>query len=94
LTPTRSGERDRLAVGLVNDRPSAAERLRVPEAVLTRGDLRELGLQRRAIDVVFRECPVVVLPGYACPMVRVRDYLELLERCSYDDRLGNRVRPT
>jgi hypothetical protein len=78
----------------VSDRPSAAERLRVPEAVLTRGDLCELGLGRRAVDAVFRECPIVQLPGYARPMIRVRDYLELLERCSYDDRVGDRVRPT
>jgi hypothetical protein len=42
---------------------------------------------------VFRECAVVQLPGYARPLIRVSDYLELLERCSYDDRVGDRVRP-
>ena len=33
--------------------------------------------------------PVVVLPGYSRPLVRVSDYRELLERCTYD---GQRVR--
>jgi hypothetical protein len=77
----------------MTERPSAAERLHVPEALLSRSDLRELGLERRAVDAVFRECPVVILPGYRRPLVRVRDYLELLERSSYDDRKGDRVKP-
>ena len=69
--------------------PSSAERLRNPDALLSRTDLRELGLERRAVDSVFRACPVVVLPGYSRPLVRVGDYLELLARCTYD---GERVR--
>jgi hypothetical protein len=77
----------------VSPRPSAAERVRVPEALLSRADLRELGLERRAVDVVFRECPVVMLPGYSRPLVRVADYLALLEGNTYCDRCGNRVRP-
>jgi len=43
----------------VSDRPSPADRLANPEAVLTRSDLAELGLERRAVDAVFRA------PGYA-----------------------------
>jgi hypothetical protein len=63
-------------------RPSASARLGNPDAVLTRG------YERRAVDAVFRMLPVVVLPGYSRPMVRVRDYLELLERSTYrDDRV-------
>jgi hypothetical protein len=69
----------------VSDRPSAADRLHVQEALLTRSDLRELGLDRRAVDAVFRSCPVIALPGYARPLVRVSDYLALLERSTYDD---------
>ncbi len=65
-------------------RPPAAERLENPAAVLSRSDLRELGLERRAVDAVFRALPVVVLPGYSRPLVRVSDYLELLEQCTYD----------
>jgi hypothetical protein len=30
-----------------------------------------------------------VLPGYSRPLVRVQDYLELVERCRYD---GMRIR--
>ena len=73
----------------MNVRPSPAERLTNPDAFLSRGDLRELGLQRRAADAVFRALPVVVLPGYSRPLVRVQDSLKLLERCRYD---GMRVR--
>lgn len=43
--------------------------------MLTRSDLRELGLQRGAVDAVFRALPVIVLPGYSRPMVRAEDYL-------------------
>ncbi len=73
-------------------RPSATARLANPDAFLSRPDLRELGLERRAIDAVFRELDVIVLPGYSRPLIRVCDYLELVERCTYRD--GERVRPT
>ena len=72
------------------DRPTATELLRRSGALLSRGDLRELGLERRAIDAVFRALPVVCLPGYSRPLVRVEDYLALVERCTYSD---DRVRP-
>jgi integrase/recombinase XerC len=50
--------------------PSPVERLANLEAFLSRSDLRELGLERRAIDAVFRACPVVVLPTrYKLPLV-------------------------
>jgi hypothetical protein len=68
--------------------PSAASRL-APDAFLSRTDLGELGLERRAVDAVFRALPVVVLPGYSRPLVRVADYLELVERSTYT---GDRVR--
>jgi hypothetical protein len=69
--------------------PAPSARLRNPDALLSRTDLRELGLERRAVDAVFRALPVVVLPGYSRPLVRVSAYLELLERSTYD---GDRVR--
>jgi hypothetical protein len=78
----------------VSDRPSPAELLETPGALLTRTDLRDLGLGQRAVDAVFRECPVIVLPGYSRPMVRVEAYLALLEGSTYCDRCGDRVRPT
>lgn len=71
-------------------RLSATELLATPDALLTRTHLRELGLERRAIDAVFRALVVVALPGYSRPMIRVRDFLELLERCTFGD---DRVRP-
>jgi hypothetical protein len=74
----------------VSARPPAVERLANPDAFLSRGDLRELGLERRAVDAVFRACRVVALPGYSRPLVRVADYLTLIERSTYDD---DRVRP-
>jgi hypothetical protein len=58
---------------------------------MTTSYLRELGLERRAIEAVFRALPVVFLPGYSRGMVRVRDYLALVEANTYR---GDRVRPT
>jgi hypothetical protein len=75
--------------GIVNGAPTAAQLLRTEGALLTRSHLRELGLGRAAVDAVFRACTVVVFPGSSRPHVRVRDYLELLHRSSYDN---NRVR--
>jgi len=72
------------------DRPVAVELLAVPEALLTRTHLRELRLERRAVDAVFRALPVVALPGYSRPMVRAQDYLELVRRNTFND---DRVRP-
>ena len=70
-------------------RPTPAVRLANPDALLSRGDLRELGLERRAVDAVFRELPVVVLPGYSRPLIRVADYLALIAENTYT---GDRVR--
>ena len=72
------------------DTPGVVELLGRDGALLTRGHLRELGLQRRAIDAVFRACPVVAIPGYSRPLIRVEDYLRLVETCTYTD---DRVRP-
>jgi hypothetical protein len=72
-------------------RPSATKLLTTPGALLTRSHLRQLGLERRAIDAVFRKLPVVSLPGYSRPMVRAEQYLQLLEQHTYHD---DRVRPT
>jgi len=71
-------------------RPTAVELLGRPGALLTRSHLRELGLERRAVDAVFRELPVVVLPGYSRPMIRAADYAVLVEEHTYAD---DRVRP-
>jgi hypothetical protein len=73
----------------VSARPPATELLRNPDALLSCADLRELGLERRAIDSVFRELDVIVLPGYSRPLVRASDFRELLERSTFH---GDRVR--
>jgi hypothetical protein len=78
-----------------NRRPSAPELLARPGALLTRSHLRDLGLTRTMIDSVVREIArtdgVVLFPGTSRVAVRVRAYLELVERCTYRD---DRVRPT
>lgn len=74
----------------MNARPNATELLERPGALLTRGHLRELGLERRAVDAVFRALPVVSLPGYTRPLIRAEDYLRLLDESTYE---GDRVRP-
>lgn len=69
-------------------RSPASVLLETPGALLSRTHLRELGLERRAVDAVFREVHVVVLPGYSRPPVRAEDYLALLTRCTHaDDRV-------
>ena len=70
--------------------PSAAQLLETPGALLTRSHLRELGLERRAVDAVFRSCATVALPGYSRPLIRAEDYLELVAENTYR---GDRVRP-
>ncbi len=71
--------------------PSPAKLLETPGALLTRSHLRGLGLERRAIDTVFRALPVVALPGYSRPMIRADEFLELVEQYTYRD---DRVRPS
>jgi hypothetical protein len=71
-------------------RPSAAERLTNPDAILTRTDLRELGWPRRGVDAIFRSCPVIAIPGYSRPAILVRDYLAFLEKHTFRD---DQVRP-
>jgi hypothetical protein len=68
----------------------AKELLETPGALLTRTHLRELGLERRAIDAVFRKLPVVALPGYSRPLVHAEEYLHLIDEHTYRD---DRVRP-
>ena len=71
-------------------KPSSAQLLATPGALLTRSHLRQLGLERRAIDAIFRTLPIVALPGYSRPMIRAEQYLELVEQHTYRD---DRVRP-
>jgi hypothetical protein len=73
---------------LTSERPPATTRVLNPDAVLSRSDLRELGYERRAVDAIFRACPVVSLPGYSRPLVRVADYQALIDASTYrDDRV-------
>jgi hypothetical protein len=71
-------------------RRAAAELLETRGALLTRTHLRDLGLERRAVDAVFRILPVVALPGYSRPMIRAEAYRDLIARSTYD---ADRVRP-
>ncbi len=76
--------------GLLRHHPVATELLGTPGALLTRSHLRELGLERRAIDAVFRKLAVIALPGYSRPMIHVEEYLGLIDEHTYRD---DRVRP-
>ncbi len=87
-THSQPGEGREAAPGRAAHRPSPAALLETPGALLTRSDLRRLGLERRAIDAVFRALPVIALPGYSRPLVRAEQYLELVEEHTYrDDRV-------
>jgi hypothetical protein len=68
-----------------------ADRLANPAAVLSRTDLRKLGFERRAVDAIFRACPVVSIPGCSRPLIRVCDFQAFLAEHTY---AGDRVRPT
>lgn len=84
-----------LEVCFVSKRAELAERLALPEAMLSRTDLALLGWQRRAVDAIFRECAkregVVILPGYRRAMVRVAIYREVIAGSTYGN---DRVWPT
>ena len=71
--------------------PSASELLHTDGALLTRTHLRQLGLERRAVDAVFRELECVFLPGYSRPLIRADDFLTLVDQSTYR---GDRVRPS
>ena len=86
----RAESRPRHSIADVH-RPSAADLLATPGALLNRTHLRQLGLERRAIDAVFRTLPVVALPGYSRPMIRAEEYHELVDAHTYRD---DRVRPS
>jgi hypothetical protein len=75
----------------VSARPTAAARLDNPDAVLSRSDLRELGYERRAVDAIFRACPIVSIPGYSRPLIRAADFHAFLAEHTFN---GDRVRPT
>jgi hypothetical protein len=70
--------------------PAAADLLGTPGALLTRSHLRALGLERRAIDSIFRALPTVHLSDYARPLIRAEDYLAFVAEHTY---AGDRVRP-
>lgn len=92
--PARAQEPPEVAASVAaatQSHAAATALLDAPDALLTRTHLRELGLERRAVDAVFRALAVVALPGYSRPMIRVRDYLDLIERCTFRE---DRVRPS
>jgi hypothetical protein len=70
--------------------PTAAELLATPGALLDRRALAELGLQRRSVDYLFRELPVVSLPGVRRTYVYADDVRRCLAEHTYTEE---RVRP-
>jgi len=50
----------------------------------------ETGLPRSAIDVIFRRCPIVALPGHRKVYVRRADVATYFDQHTFRD---NRVRP-
>ena len=89
--PERETRAEAAVDALARHHAVATELLETPGALLTRTHLRELGLERRAIDAVFRTLPVVALPGYSRPMISAEKYLELIDEHTYCD---DRVRPS
>ena len=64
-------------------KPTAAELLKTPGAMLTSSHLRELGWTRTHIDAIWRACPMIVLPGTRRPVLAVEDYSAYIEEHTY-----------
>jgi hypothetical protein len=71
----------------VSDRPDVGD---LP-AFVGRSDLVALGFGRAAVDAIFRELPVVVLPGVRRVYVHRDGVVALLAEHTY---AGDRVRPS
>lgn len=71
-------------------RPTAAELLDTPGALLSRSHLRDLGWGRAQIDRIFGVLDVIVIEGTRRPMIRREAYMKLVAQSTYDD---SRVRP-
>lgn len=69
---------------------TAAERSRTDGAFLSRTDLRDLGFTGRAVDAIFRQCPVIVFVGQRRPFIRSEDFRAAIAKRTFDE---NRVRP-
>jgi hypothetical protein len=66
-------------------KPTAAELVASDDALLTRQHLHQLGLERRAVDAVFRARDVVLLPGYSRPLIRAADFRQLVAESTFGD---------
>jgi hypothetical protein len=77
----------------VTERPSAVELLAQGVGYLDSGHLKELGLSQRAIEAVWRDTPVVNLPGFSRPLVSVDAFRALMAGNTYCDRCADRVHP-
>jgi hypothetical protein len=88
--PLQRGRGER--IGSVAPKPTAAELLETPGAVLTSSHLKELGWTRTHIDAIWRSCPMVILTGARRPVLRVEDYLAYLEEHTFRNEQP-RVRP-
>jgi hypothetical protein len=64
--------------------------IRLPELVDRKTVAAETGLTRAAVDALFRNVPVVTLPGCRKVWARRRDVMRLLEENTHD---GTLVRP-
>ena len=75
----------------MSERPSAADLLEQGTGLMTRSQLRDLGLPRAAVDAVFKRLDVVFFEGYSRPFVKVEDYLDLVAQSTFG---RDRVRPS
>jgi hypothetical protein len=64
----------------------------LPHLVDQKGLREELGVGHATVEAIFRQLPVVALPGHRKVFVRREDVRRLLEEHTY--RNGERVRPT
>jgi hypothetical protein len=64
---------------------------RLPELIDQKGLREELGVGHATVEAIFRQLPVVALPGHRKVFVQRGDVRRLLDEHTYRD--GERVRP-
>ena len=70
---------------------AVGEAVALPQLLDRKGLAAETGLPRSAIDVIFRHCPIVALPGHRKVYVRRGDVSAYFDQHTFRD---DRVRPT
>jgi hypothetical protein len=90
LTFSETGRLSAAAAVKLTAPATVSESTALPQLLDRKGLAAETGLPRSAIDVIFRHCPIVALPGHRKVYVRRTDVSAYFDRHTFRD---DRVRP-